>query len=98
MSIPVIIQRLFAKAITCSKKSLAFPVPNGKSEHAAQMLDAIITVLFVSMYNSLCVTIGSKMVPTLLQFFTKLEIVIDFSIKDNEDASIFIKNGLIPSR
>jgi hypothetical protein len=77
---------------------LTFSVPNGEGEHASQVLDAIITVLLVGMNNDLCVTIRGKAVTALLEFFPKLTIVIDFPIEDDEDALIFVKDGLMATR
>ena len=59
------------------------------------MLNAIITVLFVGMNDSLCVTLRAKVMTTFHQFFLKLTIVIDFAIEDDQDTLIFVENGLM---
>src|SRR6266567_491427 len=59
------------------------------------MFDAIIAVFLIGMYNRLCIAFRSKVMPALLQFFLKLTVVIDFSIKDNQDTLIFVKNRLM---
>src|SRR5260370_39669986 len=59
------------------------------------MLDAFVTILLISMNNSLGVTIRAKVMPTFLKFFMKLTIVIDFSIEDHKDTLIFVENGLM---
>src|SRR6266571_6957258 len=59
------------------------------------MLDAIIAIFLIGMYYRLCIALRSKVMPALLQFFLKLTVVIDFSIKDNQDTLIFVKNRLM---
>ena len=98
LSIPVIIQRLLAKAVTGREKAPTLPVPNGEREHTAQVLDTIITKLFIRMNNGLGIAIGVKVMPTLLKFFAKFKVVIDFSIVDDENALIFVKYGLVTTR
>src|SRR5579864_1710617 len=61
------------------------------------MLDAIIAVFLIGMYYGLCIALRSKVMTALLQFFLKLTVVIDFSIKDNKDTLIFVKNRLMTS-
>src|SRR5216683_5442946 len=59
------------------------------------MFDTIITILLVGVNNCLCITISSKAMPSLLEFFLKLRIIIDFPIEDDDDALIFVENGLM---
>src|SRR6266516_3089188 len=59
------------------------------------MVDAIITILLIGMNNCLCITISSKAMSSLLEFFLKLTIIIDFPIEDDENTLIFVENGLM---
>src|ERR1700738_2110023 len=59
------------------------------------MFDAIITILLVGMNNCLGIAISTKAMPSLLEFFLKLRIIIDFSIEDDEDTLIFVENRLL---
>ncbi len=95
LTIPIVIQRLFTKAVAGSQKTLAFSIPNGEGEHTAQMRDTVIPVLLISMNDRLCVTISAKRMPPLLKFSPQLAVVIDFAVKDNQDALIFVKNRLV---
>src|SRR5712691_8060105 len=95
LSISVVIQRLLAKPITCCQETVAISVPNGEGEHAAQVLDTLITVLLIGVNDSLSITTCGKVMTMTLQFFPQLPVVIDFAIEDNHDALIFIKNGLM---
>src|SRR5947209_18188109 len=61
------------------------------------MLDTIITVFLVCMHNNFSIAVCSKVVAMYLQFLLKLIIVVNFSIEDDEDALIFVKNGLMPA-
>ena len=89
------INRLLAKAVTGREKTPTLPVPNDEREHTAQVLDTIITKLFIRMNNGLGIAIGVEVMPALLKFFAKFKVVIDFSIEDDENALIFVKNGLM---
>src|SRR5579859_831786 len=64
--IPIIIQWLLSKAVTSSEKASAFSIPESESEHTAQVLHTIITVLFVGMNDGLGVTACTKRMATLL--------------------------------
>src|SRR6266487_4709301 len=59
------------------------------------MFDTIITILLVGMNNCLCIAISSKVMSSLLEFFLKLTIIIDFTIEDDDDTPIFVENGLM---
>src|SRR6266487_7131110 len=59
------------------------------------MLYAIITVLFIGMNNGFRVAICTEVMPAFLEFFLKLTIVIDFAIEDDQDALIFVEDGLL---
>ena len=59
------------------------------------MLDAIVTILLIGMNNGFCVTIRGKVMTTLLKFFLKLTIVIDFPVENNEDVLLFVEDGLM---
>ena len=67
LPIPIIIERLLAKAVSCSQKTLAFPIPNGKGEHTAQLLNAVIAVLLVSVNDCFGITGCLKMMPAFLE-------------------------------
>src|SRR5712691_7711301 len=95
LPIPVVIQGFFAEAVTGSQQALAFPIPEGEGKHPAQMLDTLITVLFVGVNDSLGVTIRAEVMATLLELFLQFTVVIDFPIQDDENALIFVKNGLV---
>src|SRR5205085_12205984 len=84
LSVPVVVQWLLAKAIAGGKQSSAFSVPQSKGEHTAQMFDAIISVLFVSMNNGFGVALRAKMVAALPKLFLQFTVVVDFTIEHNE--------------
>src|SRR5689334_16312523 len=66
LAIPVVIQGFFAKAITREQETFAFSIPDGEAEHTAQALNTLITIFLVCMYDNLCVTTGTEVVPAFL--------------------------------
>src|SRR5712692_4093140 len=59
------------------------------------MLDTLITVFLVGVNDGLGVTIGAEVMAAFLKFLLKLTIVVDFPVQDDENAPIFVKNGLV---
>ena len=95
LPIPVVIERLLAKAISCSQKTPPSPIPKGKGKHPPQLLNAVITVFLISMNNCFSIRRRLKMVPAFLEDVPQLTIVINFSIENNQNAPVFIENGLV---
>src|SRR6059058_2884994 len=67
LSVPVVIERFLAKAVSCGEEALVFAVPESEGEHTTQVLNAVISVFFVGMNNSFGVAIGGKVVPVHLE-------------------------------
>ena len=97
-SIPVVIQRLLAKAVPRSQEALTFSVPQCEDKHTSEMLDTIIAIFLVGMYDRLCIAFRGEVMTARLQFSRKLTVIIDLSIADHKDTSIFVKHRLMTSR
>src|SRR6266567_2247192 len=69
LAVPIVMERLFAKAIARGEKALASAVPEGECKHTAQLFHAVVAVLFVGVNDRFRVAIRRKGVPALLQAF-----------------------------
>jgi hypothetical protein len=59
------------------------------------MLNALASVLLVQMDDSLCVAFGAIPVATRFEIFSQILVVINFTVEDNPDVSVFIAQGLM---
>src|SRR5438270_24018 len=59
------------------------------------MLHAVITILFVSMHDRFSVAFRAKLMPLFFQCGLEVFIVVNFTIKYDQDASILVKDWLL---
>ena len=88
-------QRLLADAIAREEQRLVALVPNGESEHAAQVFGAIDAILVVSVHDGLSVAVGIEPVTTAFEFLAQLAIVVDFAVENDPPRLVGIVNRLL---
>src|SRR5579875_1588257 len=98
LPIPIVVEGLFAVAVTRSQQALPFSVPQREDKHTAQVRHAFVTVFLIGMYNHLSVAIRRKLMPARLQALFERLIVINFAIEDDQYALILIENRLMAPR
>ena len=89
-------QRLLAEAIACQHQSFASRVPDGKGEHAAQPLYAILAPLLVGVDDHLGVGGRTERVPSGLQIATQFLEVVDLAVEDDLDLAVLVAKRLVP--
>src|SRR5258708_15142 len=80
------------------KQLLLLHVPDGKGEHAAQMLDAVSSVLFVQVDNGFRVAVSTVMMTTGLELLAECAVVIDLPVENDPQSSILVTDGLVAGR
>src|SRR5215831_2134117 len=78
-----VIERLLAHPVAGQKKPLALFVPDSKSEHAAQKLQAIDAMSFVERKDDLGVGVGVKHVARRYEFFAQFLKVVNLAVEDD---------------
>src|SRR5258708_29940307 len=74
------------------KQLLLLHVPDGKGEHAAQMLDAVSSVLFVQVDNGFRVAVSTVMMTTGLELLAECAVVIDLPVENDPQSSILVRS------
>jgi hypothetical protein len=80
-------KRLYAHTVPGSKKDLFLPVPNCKGKHAVQVFKTARTIRDVGAQQDLCISFCPKTDSTFFQICTELQIVIYFTIEDQDVAA-----------
>ena len=90
----VIIERLDAKMVARAEQRFVLAVPDGKSEHAAQLLQHLLAPLLVPVQQNFGVGPGGEGVPGAHQFGGQLLEVVDLAVKDDGEVLVLIEHGL----
>ena len=88
---------LLAESVPGKKQALPSLVPNCKSEHSPQLLNAIVAVLFIEMDNCLSVSVRIKVMTLFLKLRPQFNEIVDFPVEDNPDTLILVVNWLMPA-
>src|SRR5262249_38925257 len=89
-----VVERLDAQAIA-GQKQLPVPfVPDRQPEHAAEVVDAALTIFFIQMDDGLGIARGVKDMAAALQLAAELLEVVDFAVEDYPDRSVLVVNRL----
>src|SRR5208282_849060 len=70
-------------------------VPYGERKHAAQFFHATCAKLFIEMDDHLCVRLRLEGVALRSQELPQFLVVINLSIKDNPNCTVFVGEGLV---
>src|SRR5437016_1425759 len=92
-----VIQRFNSEAVTRQQElSIAF-IPQGKSKHPAQMLNALLTELLIEMDDYFRVARGRQNMPPAFQLSSQQLVIINFAVEDSHDGPVFVADWLLPS-
>src|SRR5678816_3982380 len=79
-AIKKIVERLFTKAIACSKKCLFLFIPDSKGKHPIKLLQAFFFPIIISCENNFSIGMRKECITLLLQFFLQLKVIVNLSI------------------
>src|SRR5262245_51554748 len=93
-----VIKRLLAHPVAGQKKPLALFVPDSKSEHAAQELQAIDAMVSVESEDDLSIGARVEQVTCRYQFLAKFLKVIDLAVEDDGISGDDVEHRLMAGR
>ena len=93
-----ITQGLDADAIACEQEPPAAPIPQRECKHATKVMDDIRAPLLVAMDDRFAVALGTKYMPIGLKRPSQLAKVVDLTVGNQPDRTIFIAERLLPGR
>src|SRR5207237_597177 len=89
-------KRLDAEAIAREKQRRGVAIPERKSEHATEALDAVLTPRFPRMHDHLGVAARAKAMAKLHELGNELLIVVDLAVEDDDHAAVLVEPRLLP--
>ena len=89
-----VVERLLADPVAGQQQGPARTVPEGKGEHAPEMLDAVGPILFVGVEDDLGVAVGCEAVPLGLEAGAEFLEVVDFAVEGDPDGLVLVGHGL----
>ena len=90
-----VIERLDAEAIAGDEEGFRVAVPDGKREHAAQVIDAVGPVLLEGVNDGFGVAVSAVLVAASDELFAQGLVVVDFAVEDDPERAIFIRERLV---
>ena len=90
-----VVEGLDAEKVTGHKQAVVLFVPDGKAEHAPQPVQKTFLPLFKAVNQHFGVGLGAENVAFFHQLFSQFLIVVDFSVKGENQAAVFILDGLV---
>ena len=91
----LIIERFDPQAVAGDEQYLLVLVPDGESEHAAQVLNTVATVLFVEMNDGLGITMSSVGMAAGDELLAQAKVVVNLTVEDNPDRAVLVADGLM---
>ena len=90
-------QRLLAEPVAGEQQAPLPQVANRKREHAVEVIDAVVAVLFVGVNDRFGVGLGAELMAAGLELAAQFAVVIDFAVEDDPDGSVFVGHRLLAS-
>src|ERR1017187_9897411 len=88
------VKRFYAQVVAREKELTLLRIPKGKCEHAIKTFDTCRTPLFVGVDNDLRIRLRLELMTEACQLFSQFDEVVNFPIKNNLNASVFVPNRL----
>ena len=92
---PCPVQRLDAQPIAREQQPPLRRIPDGKREHAAEPVNAIVTPLLVGVHDRFSVGLRAVAVPALLEVAPDRGVVVDLPVVDDPDRAVFVRERLL---
>src|SRR5581483_9106182 len=89
------IKRFDAKPVTRKHHTAAVPLPDCKSKHAQEPLDAARSPLGVSLENDFGVAVGKEAIPLFLQFAAQFAEIVDAPVKGDGEPELAVDHRLV---
>ncbi len=90
-----VVQRLDAQAVARDEERFRVAIPDGKGEHAAQVLHTIRAVLFEEVNDGFGIAVRAVAVAARDELFAQGEMVVNLAVEDDPESAIFIRNRLM---
>ena len=90
-----VVERLDAHAVAHEDEPAKAAVPEGDSEHAAQMAHELQPVLLVEVHDRLRIPVRAEAMPLGLEPRTKLAEVVDLAVEDRTDRAVLAHDRLM---
>src|SRR5580692_4397056 len=92
-----IMQRLLAHPVTRQQQQFAAVIVQGNGEHASQFLHALGPHFLIQVKDNFSIRMGVKAMTATFKLLAQLRKVIDFSVKNDPQARVFVVNRLSPA-
>ena len=91
-------QGFLSHPVTHEQQTCAADVPDGDGEHPAQVVDEIVAVFFIQVWNHLGIGFAAKGVTRRQQGCAQLRRVVDLAIDHGDDRAVFVFHRLSARR
>src|SRR5688572_33248 len=90
-----VIKRLDSQTITRHEQLPLASVPDGKPEHASELVHAVLTKLLIQMDDDFAIAGRGEPVTLLLETVRQLAVVIDLTVGHQENGMVLVGQGLL---
>src|SRR5215469_16391307 len=91
-------QRLLAQMVPGQEQLTIALVIKCEGKHAPQVIHAVSTLFLIKVHDDFGVRLSFEIMTATLKLGAEIEKVVDLTIEDYRDGSIFIKDWLVPTR
>ena len=91
--INLVVDQFDTEGIASKDQPLLSYIPNRQPKHAVEVIENVITPLFVAVNNDLRIRFGAKYVPKAFQLALEFREIIDFAVEDNPDGFLWSDIG-----
>src|SRR5215831_21062109 len=89
------VERLDAETVTCEQQPPPGLVPNGKREHAVEVVDAVVAPLLVGVHDGFGVGTRAVGVTAGFELASDERVVVDLAVEDHPDVAALVGQGLL---
>src|SRR5512136_1441938 len=91
----LVVQRLDAQAVARDEERSCVAIPDGKGEHAAQMLHTVRAVLLEKVNDGLGIAMRAVAVAARDELLAQGKMVINFAVEYDPERAVFVRNRLM---
>src|SRR6185369_12212623 len=88
------VKRFLSEAIARDQQTASAAIPQSEGEHAVELADHAVAVLFVQVRQDFGVGSAAKCMSTFFEFRAQLTVVVDLAVENYGDAPVFVENRL----
>src|SRR5215470_4827007 len=89
------VERLDAETVACEQQPAPGLVPNGKREHAVEVVDAVVAPLLVGVHDGFGVGTRAVDVTAGFELAPDERVVVDLAVEDHPDVAALVGQGLL---